>query len=327
MMRASVFTEYGPPEVLQVKEVEKPTPKDSEVLIKIHAATVNRNDCGFRSAEYFFIRFFFGLLKPRKHILGTELAGVIEAVGKDVQTFQVGDEVFGITGGINFGTHAEYICLPESAPITAKPVNMSMEEAAAVCDGMTMAYNYISKIDFSRGINILIYGASGSIGTAAVQLAKYFGAKITAVCNTKNLELVKSLGADKVVDYTAEDFTKDDQLYDVVLDAVGKSSFSRCKKLLKPGGIYFSTDLGPHAENIYLPLLTSFIGSKKVRFPLPKETKEQIILFKKIIEEGKYKAVIDRSYTLEQIVEATCYVETQQKTGNVVIKISDESIK
>lgn len=320
-MKASVFTEYGPPDVLQVREVEKPAPKDNEVLIKVHATTVNRNDCGFRSAEYFFIRFFFGLLKPKKQILGTELAGVVEAVGRAVQSFRAGDEVFGITGGVHFGAHAEYVCLPESAPITAKPANMSMEEAAAVCDGMTLAYNYIGKIDFSGGPGILIYGASGSIGTAAVQLTKYFGAKITAVCDTKNLELVKSLGADKVVDYTAEDFTKDDQRYEVVLDAVGKSSFSRCKKLLKPGGVYFSTDLEPHAENMYLPLLTLFTGRKKVRFPLPKETKEQIILFRKIIEAGKYRAVIDRTYPLEQIVEATRYVESQQKTGNVVIKM------
>lgn len=321
-MKASVFTEYGPPEVLRVQEVEKPVPKDGEVLIKIRATTVNRNDCGFRSAEYFFIRFFFGLQKPRKQILGTELAGVVEAVGKDVQTFRAGDEVFGITGGIRFGAHAEYLCLPESAPIAVKPANMSMEEAAAVCDGMTMAYNYIGKIDFSKEAKILIYGASGSIGTAAVQLAKYFGGKVTAVCNRKNLGLVKSLGADKVVDYTAGDFTKDDERYDVVLDAVGKSSFSRCKGLLKPGGVYFSTDLGPYAQNIYLPLLTS-LGGKKVKFPLPKETKEQILLFRKMIEEGKYKAVIDRTYPLDQIVEATRYVETQQKTGNVVIKISD----
>ncbi len=322
-MKASVYTEYGPPDVLQVREVEKPVPKDDEVLIKIYATTVNRNDCGFRSAEYFFIRFFFGLSKPKKPILGTELAGVVEAVGRGVTDFKAGDEVFGITGGVRFGAHAEYICLPQSAPIAAKPVNMSMLEAAAVCDGMTMAYNYIGKIDFSKEPAILIYGASGSIGTAAVQLARYFGAKITAVCGTKNLKLVKSLGADKAVDYTAQDFTQDELRYDVVLDAVGKTSFSRCKKLLKPGGTYFSTDLGPHAENIYLPLFTSLAGGKKVRFPLPKETKEQIVFFKKIIEEGKYRAVIDRTYPLEQIVEATRYVETQQKTGNVVISVTD----
>lgn len=319
-MKAAVFTEYGPPEVLQIKEVAKPSPKDNEVLIKIHATTVNRNDCGFRSTEYFFLRFLMGLFKPKKNILGTELAGVVEAVGKDVTTFKTGEEVFGITGGIRFGAHAEYICLPENAPIATKPANYSMIEAAAVCDGMTMAYTFISKIDFSKGADLLIYGASGSIGTAAVQLAKYYGGKVTAVCNTKNLELVKSLGADKVVDYTVQDFTQDDQLYDVVLDAVGKCSFSQCKKLLKPGGVYFSTDLGPHWENIYLPLLTSF-GPKKVKFPIPQETQELTILFKKIIEEGKYRPVIDKTYPLEQIVEATRYVETQQKTGNVVITI------
>jgi NADPH:quinone reductase-like Zn-dependent oxidoreductase len=320
-MRAIVYTKYGPPEVLQLKEVEKPTPKDNEVLIKIHATTVNRTDCGFRKPEYgFIVRVINGLFKPRKNILGSELAGEIEAIGKNVRTFKRGDQVLGLSAG-KFGAHAEYICLPEKASIAIKPTNMSYEEAAAVCDGLMLAMTYIRKIDFQKATEILINGASGSIGSACVQLAKYYGAKVTAVCSTKNIELVKSLGAGKVIDYTKEDFTKDDQIYDVVIDAVGKSSFLRCKKLLKPGGVYFSTDLGFLAQNIFLALWTPVFCSKKVKFPLPKHSKKDMIFFKEIIEAGKYKAVIDRRYPLEQIIEATKYVESGQKTGNVVITI------
>ena len=250
------------------------------------------------------------------------MAGEIEAVGKDVKTFKKGDQVFGLSAS-NFGTHAEYICIKEKGSITTKPTNMSYDEAAAVCDGLMLAINYIRKIDFKNAQKILINGASGSIGSACVQLAKYYGAKITAVCNTKNLELVKSLGAEKVIDYTKEDFTKDDQIYDVVIDAVGKSSFFRCKKLLKPGGVYFPTDLGFLSQNIFLALLTPIIGSKKVKFPIPTDSKEDIIFFKELIEAGKYKAVIDRRYPLENIIDAARYVETWQKTGNVVITVCE----
>ena len=320
-MKAIVYTRYGPPEVLQLKEVEKPTPKDNEILLKVHATTVNRTDCGFRKPEYgFIIRLINGLLRPRKRILGSEFAGEIEAVGKGVTTFKPGDPVFGLSAG-RFGTHAEYLCIPEGASIASKPANMSYEEAAAVCDGLMLAMTYIRKIDFQKLQRILINGASGSIGSACVQLAKYHGAKITAVCNTKNIELVRSLGAEKTIDYTKDDFTKDDQLYDIVIDAVGKSSYFRCKRLLKPGGIYFSTDLGFLAQNIFLALWTPLFCSKKVKFPIPKDSKRDIAFFKELIEAGKYRAVIDRSYPLEQIVEATTYVETGQKTGNVVITV------
>lgn len=327
-MKAIVCTKYGPPEVLQLKEVPKPVPKNTEVLIKIHATSVNRTDCGFRKPEYpVIIRLVNGILKPKKTILGSELAGDIEAIGKDVKTFKPGDQVFGLSIP-DFGAHAEYICLPETASITTKPANMSYTEAAAVCDGLMLAITYIRKIDFSNERKILIYGASGSIGTACVQLARYYGAEITAVCNTRNIELVKILGADEVFDYTKEDFTKNGKLYDVVIDAVGKSSFFRCKKILKPGGVYFSTDLGYFAQNIFLALLTPINSilpgrqtGKKVKFPIPKDNKEDIIFLKKLIEAGKYKAVIDRIYTLEEIVEATKYVETGQKTGNVVLTV------
>ena len=328
IMKAIVYTKYGPPEVLQLKEVPKPSPKDNEVLIKIHATTVNRTDCGFRKPEYpVIIRLVNGLFKPKKRILGSELAGEIEAVGKDVKTLNPGDQVFGLSVS-NFGAHAEYICLPETGSIATRPVNMSYNEAAAVCDGLMLAITYIRKIDFAYGRKILINGASGSIGSACVQLAKYYGAEITAVCNTRNLEIVKLLGADEVIDYTKEDFTKNGKLYDVVIDAVGKSSFFRCKKILKPGGVYFSTELGFFAQNVFLALLTPIFSilpgrqpGKKVKFPIPKDSKEDIVFFKELIEAGKYKAVIDRSYTMENIVEATKYVETGQKAGNVVITL------
>jgi NADPH:quinone reductase-like Zn-dependent oxidoreductase len=252
--------------------------------------------------------------------LGSEFAGEIEAVGKDVKTFKRGDQVFGLSTG-HFGTHAEYICIPEKGSIAIKPANISYEEAAAVCDGLMLAMTYIRKINFQKSKKILINGASGSIGSACVQLAKYYGAKITAVCNTKNIELVKSLGAEKIIDYTKDDFTKDDQTYDVVIDAVGKSSFFRCRRLLKPGGVYFSTDLGFFAQNVFLALWTPVFSSKKVKFPIPKDSKKDIEFFKDLIEAGQVKAVIDRRYPLEQIIEATKYVETGQKTGNVVITI------
>jgi NADPH:quinone reductase-like Zn-dependent oxidoreductase len=319
-MKAIIYTHYGSPEVLQLKEVEKPTPKDNEVLIKIHATTVNRTDSGFRKGVPYVVRLFSGLTKPKKTILGSELAGEIEAIGKEVKTVKPGDKVFGLSTW-NFGTHAEYICMPEKASITTMPATMTYHEAAAVCDGLMLAITYIRKIDFTTKPKILINGASGSIGSAAVQLARHYGADVTAVCNTKNLELVKSLGASEVIDYTKDDFTKNGKLYDVVLDAVGKSSFFRCKKILKPRGVYFSTELGYLSQNVFLALFTPIFSRKKVKFPIPTDSKEDIILFKGLIESGSYKAVIDRKYPLEQIIEATKYVETEQKTGNVVITI------
>jgi NADPH:quinone reductase-like Zn-dependent oxidoreductase len=327
-MKAIVYTRYGPPEVLQLTEVPKPEPGENEVLIKIHASTVNRTDCGFRKPEYpVMIRLVNGLFKPGKNIPGTELAGEIEAIGKNVKTFKPGDQVFGLSTN-NFGTQAEYICLPETGSFTIKPVNMSYTEAAGVCDGLMLAITYIRKIDFKNERKILINGASGSIGSACVQLARYYGAEITAICDTRNIELVKKLGADEGIDYTREDFTKSGKLYDVVMDAVGKSSFFKCRKILKPGGVYFSTELGFLAQNVFLALLTSILSflpgrhtRKKVRFPIPKDSKEDIVFFKELIEAGRYKAVIDRIYTLENIREAAKYVETGQKAGNVVISV------
>lgn len=315
-MKAIVNTRYGSTDVLQLKEIPKPTPKANEVLIKIRATTVNRTDTGLRSAEYFISRLFIGLFKPKMNILGSEFAGEIEAVGKEVTLFKTGDCVFGLSTE-KFGAHAEYICLPQEGSIALKPSNFSFEEAAAICEGPYLALNYLEKINIQKGDRVLVNGASGSIGSSGVQLATYFGAEVTAVTNTKNLKLAQSLGADTVIDYTKEDFTKINKKFDVVFDAVGKSSYFKCKKLMNENAVYFSTELGFMYQNVFLPLFT-----KKVLFPIPKDNKEQLVLFKKLAESGQLKAVIDRRYSLEQIVEAHKYVESGQKTGSVVVVIS-----
>jgi NADPH:quinone reductase-like Zn-dependent oxidoreductase len=323
-MRAVVYARYGPPEVLRIAEVERPVPRDDEVLIKVHAAAVNRTDTGLRSAEYFISRFLTGLLRPRHKIPGTELAGVVEAAGPAVTEFKVGDHVFGVSAK-TAGAHAEFLCLPESAPLAHKPTGMTFEEAGAVPDGVILALSFLRRADLRKRRKILIYGASGSIGTAGVQLAKYFEADVTAVCNTKNVELVRSLGADRVIDHTQQDFTKNGQTYDFIFDAVGKLSFKRCRGSLKPGGIYASTDLGPYWQNPFLALWTSRIGNKKVLFPIPRYKKQDVVFLKELIEAGKYRAVIDRRYPLEDVVEANRYVETGQKTGNVVLIVSHDA--
>jgi NADPH:quinone reductase-like Zn-dependent oxidoreductase len=317
-MRAVVFTRYGSPEVLHLEEVERPTPKENEVLIKIHATTVNRTDCGMRGAEIFLTRFFTGLLRPKRKILGMEFAGEVTEVGAAVTQFRVSDQVFGVTG---FGAHADFICVEEGGALAIKPTGMTFEEAAAVCDGAILAMAGLQHVELGKGRKILIYGASGSIGTAAVQLAKSFGAEVTAVCNSQNLELVRSLGADQSIDYLREDFTKNGQKYDVIFDAVGKHSFRKCRGSLQTGGIYLETDLGFAWHVPLLILLTKWIGNKKVMLVLPKYTKANVLLLKDLIESGKYRAVIDRSYPLEEVVEATRYVETEQKIGNVVLTL------
>ena len=318
-MRAVVYDRYGPPDVLRLEDVERPVPKEDEVLVKIHATTVNRTDCGLRSAEYFISRFLTGLRRPKRKILGMELAGEVDAVGAAVTEFEVGDHVFGVNG---FGAHAEFVCMRESAALAHKPAEMTFEEAAAVCDGASLALACLRKADLRKGRSILIYGASGSVGTAGVQLAKYFGADVTAVCNTKNVELVASLGADRVIDYTKEDFTKNGETYDVIFDAVGKHSFRRCRRSLKPGGIYIETDLGFLWHVPALALLTRWIGDKRVTLGITRYTKKDVLVLKELIEAGNYRAVIDRYYPLEDVVEATRYVETEQKTGNVVLTIN-----
>ena len=321
-MRAVVHDRYGPPEVLRLEDVERPIPKDDEVLVKIHAATVSRTDCGLRSADLFVSRLVTGLLRPKRRILGGDLAGEIAAVGATVTEFEVGDRVFGINPW-KYGTHAEFICMRADAALGHMPAGMTFEDAAAICDGAILALNALRPADLRKGQRILIYGASGSIGTAGVQLARHFGADVTAVCTNKSFELVRSLGASEVIDYTQEDFTKNGQTYDVIFDSVGRVSFSRCRRSLKRGGFYVATD---HMRNLVLALWTARIGHKRVVFPLPPRfTKMDVAFLKELIEAGDYHAVIDRLYPLEQVVEATRYVETKQKTGNVVLTVSRES--
>lgn len=320
-MKAIVYSKYGPPEVVQLSEVAKPIPKDNEVLIKIHATTVNRTDCGFRSAEHFIVRFFSGLFSPKNKILGNEFAGEIESIGKDVRTFKPNDKVFGYND-TKFGAHAEYMIMKENDSLTIMPGNILYEEAAAITEGAHYALCNIRAAKIKIGQKYLINGATGAIGSAAVQLVKYFGAEVTAVCNTNNIELVKSLGANEIIDYTKQDFTKINMTFDVVFDAVGKSSFGKCKPLLKNGGIYMSTELGYMSQNPFLAIITPVFGGKKVLFPIPTISKKDVIFLKELVETNKYKPVIDRRYSLEQIVDAYRYVETGNKTGNVVITLA-----
>ncbi|RCR66687.1 NAD(P)-dependent alcohol dehydrogenase [Larkinella punicea] len=320
-MRAGVYTAYGPPEIVQIKDVARPVPKENEVLIKVHATTVNRTDCGFRSAEYFIVRFFSGLFRPKQPILGNEFAGEVTEIGKEVTAFKPGDRVFGYNDS-QFGAHAEYMVMAENDAIAPMPPAMTYEEAAPISEGGHYALCDIRAAKIRKGQAVLINGATGAIGSAAVQLVKHLGASVTAVCDTKNLALVKSLGADVVIDYTKEDFTKISQLFDVVFDAVGKSSFGKCKPLLKKGGIYMSTELGYLSQNPFLALVTPFVGSKKVLFPLPTISQADVLYLKKLVETGQYKPVIDRRYPLAQIVDAYRYVETGQKVGNVVIRVN-----
>jgi NADPH:quinone reductase-like Zn-dependent oxidoreductase len=326
-MKAAVHTSYGPADVVRIAEVDKPTPKDNEVLVKVHATTVNRTDCGFRAAKPFISRFFTGLFRPRATILGNEFAGQIEAVGAGVTSFKVGDRVFGFTGS-RFGAHAQYLAMPEDGSLARMPASLTYEQAAPSTEGSIYALTQIRTARIQRGQAVLVNGATGAIGSAAVQLLKSLGASVTAVCGTEHVELVRGLGADRVIDYTAEDFTKDEQTYEVVQDAVGKSSFFRCRRLLKPGGIYLSSDAGPLNQNLVLVLITPLFGvfgGKKVLFRVPRHDQEMVRYFKELIESGQFKPLIDRRYPLDQIVEAYRYVETGKKIGNVVISVAPSS--
>jgi NADPH:quinone reductase-like Zn-dependent oxidoreductase len=317
-MKAVVAHGYGPPEILRIEEVPRPVPKENEVLVRVHATTVTRSDCGFRAASPFFSRVFTGLRRPKQPIVGMELAGVVEGVGSAVAEFAVGDEVFGLRSGAN----AEYVCVREAGALAHKPEQLSFEEAAALPDGASIARACLAKADLGPGKRILVYGATGAIGTAGVQLAKATGAHVTAVGTTKNMELLRSLGADEVIDFTREDFTKNGQTYDVVFDAVGKHSFRRCRGSLDEGGVYLETDLGFMWHVPFLALATRWVGDKRVTLPIPKYTKEDVLHVKGLVETGRYRPVIDRTYPLEQVVEATKYVETGQKTGNVVLTLN-----
>ncbi|MFB2119920.1 NAD(P)-dependent alcohol dehydrogenase [Parapedobacter sp. 2B3] len=319
-MKAAKYTRYGPPEVVSVVETDKLQPGPNEVLIKIHATTVNRTDCGFRSAEYFVSRFWSGLFRPHTTVLGNEFAGEIAAVGEEVTLFHIGDRVFGYDDS-RFGGHAEYKVVAENSTLSLIPDCVAYHEAAPITEGAHYALANIRAAKVKAGQQVLVNGATGAIGSAAVQLLRYFGAYVTAVCATPHVDLVKHLGADVVVDYLATDFTRTNQKFDFIFDAVGKSSFRQCKPLLEKNGIYVSTELGKNGENVPLAILTPIFGGRKVIFPIPGFNTEDIQLLGKLVTEGHFKPVIDRRYSLNQIVDAYRYVETGQKIGNVVIDV------
>ncbi len=317
-MRAVVHDRYGPPEVLRVELVDQPRPKDNEVLVRVHATSVSRTDCHRRAANPFVWRFFSGLLRPKRRILGGELSGAVEAIGSSVSGFRVGDHVFGAKP-VDLGANAEFTCVAEDGLLAHVPQGCSLIDVGAVCDGAIQAMNYLRSAKLGKGQRILIYGASGSIGTAAVQLANHSDAHVTAVCSTKNIETVRSLGADEVIDYTLDDFTRNGQTYDVIFDAAGMQSFFHCRKSLNRRGFFLATD---GWQNLALALMTAPGWGRKVRVAVrAQNSKKDLLLLKQLIETGRYRAVIDRRYPLDEVVEATRYVESHQKTGNVVLTV------
>lgn len=319
-MRAAVYKKYGPPEVVKIVDLPKPVPGDKEILLKVHASTVNRTDCGFRSAEYFISRFFSGLFNPKINVLGCEFAGEVESVGKMVNRFKPGDKLFGFNDA-HFGGHAEYLLLKDTDAMALIPEGMNYAEAAALTEGGHYALCDIKALNVGPGSKVLVNGATGAIGSAAVQLLKYFGVEVTAVCSTAHVEKVRALGADVVIDHRKEDFTKLPVQFDAVFDAVGKSAFGRCKPILKDKGLYVSTELGKNAENVWRPIAGKLFGGKRILFPIPFTKQEDIDLLKELAEAGKFKPLIDRSYSLDEIVNAYKYVETGQKVGNVILTI------
>ena len=318
-MKAIIYTHYGPPGVLNLEEVEKPVPTDNEILIRIHSTAVNSGEVRLRKADPFAVRLMFGLFRPKKAILGVSLAGEIEATGKNVKRFKVGDSVYG-TAGMNFGAYAEYICLPEDGVLAIKPGNLTYKEAAVIPFGGTTALSFLRKGKIQQGQKVLIYGASGAVGTSAVQLAKYFGAEVTGICSTTNVSLVKSLGADKIIDYTQQDFRKSGETYDIIFDTVGKSPFSGCIKSLNKNGYYLRT-VHMQLSAIFRGLLVSLTSSKKVIGGGITETADDLIFLNSIIEAGQLKPVVDRIYLLEQMAQAHKYVEKGHKKGNVAITV------
>jgi len=323
-MKAIVCTQYGPPDVLQLQQVDKPVPRDNEVLVKVHAATATATGLGARTGKPLIARLFSGLTKPKSSILGVEFAGEIAAIGKDVTAFEVGDPVFGMTGATTPGAYAEFKCMPEDGAMLPKPDNISYDGAVAIVEGGLTALNFLhNKANIQQGQMALIYGASGSVGTASIQVAKYFGADVTAVCSSANFELVKSIGTDSVIDYRKDDFTKNGQQYDIIFDTLGKRSFAACKGSLTPNGIYLNSG---SAATILPMLWTSVFGRKKAILTATyvrsaSEIKKDLAVLKELIEADKIQAVIDRYYPLEKTADAHRYVETGRKKGNVVITI------
>jgi NADPH:quinone reductase-like Zn-dependent oxidoreductase len=326
-MKAFIHTKYRAIDALKLTEINKPTPKKNEVLIKVYATSVNRTDCAMLNASPFTWRFFMGVFKPKNCVLGTEFAGEIEAVGSEVGSFKVGNKVFGLHDQ-GLRAHAEYIVLAINKAFTTIPADTSFAQAAVSTESAHYALNFINKVNISEGEKIMINGATGGIGSSVLQFVKNMGAIVTAVCNTKNLDLMKSMGADKIIDYTKDDFTKDSEKYDYIFDTVGKSSFSKCKPLLNPGGVYISSELGPWMQNVFYALFTPLSSKlpwkkgEKVVFPIPSDIKGSLVIIKSLMEQGKFKAVIDREYLFEQIPEAFKYVDQGLKTGNVPIIIT-----
>jgi NADPH:quinone reductase-like Zn-dependent oxidoreductase len=317
-MKASFRSKYGNPEVLSIIDIPTPTPKDNEILVKIHATTVNRTDSGFLTGKPHFARLIIGFPNPKNKILGNEFAGEVTSVGNGVTLFQPGDRVFGYDEG-NFGGHAEFKTIKENGPVALIPEGMNYSEAAPLTEGSHYALCDIRAANVLPGQQVMVYGATGAIGSAAVQLLKTMDVWVTAVGNTKNMSMMKTIGADEVIDYTKQDFTKSEKKYDLIFDAVGKSSFGVCKLLLKEKGIYISTELGPRSENPFRALLAPFSNGKKVLFPLPTISKEDVLYLRQLAVEKKFKPIIDKVYPFDKIAEAFEYVLTGQKTGNVVI--------
>ena len=320
-MRAFIYKKYGGPEVLELEEVDRPTPSENEVLIKVHATTVNRTDCANLRGKPLVMHLVVGFLKPKKQIGGTEFSGVVEAVGNKVQNFEVGDKVFGFDDQV-LSSYAEYLTISEDDAIAKIPSNISFQQAATSIEGAHYAYSGLSKLDIKSSDKILVNGGSGGIGSATIQLLKQYNPDITATTETKNLDLVQQLGCAKVIDFTTTDFTKEKGvLYDYIFDAVGKSSFNACKPILKPNGIYNSSELGKRGANLWYAFSTRFSNGQKVIFPFPGPIKDSLQYISKLLKAGKYKPVIDRVYPFEEIPEAFEYVEKGMKTGNVVVEI------
>lgn len=318
-MKAAIRPHYGPPEGLEVKEVAKPAPGDKEMLIRIHACTVNRTDCGNLSGFPFVVRFFTGFPRPRQASPGSDFAGTVEEVGTLVTRFKPGDKVWGFHDH-GLGSHAQYIAIPEVTPMAAIPDGFTFAEAVACAEGAHYAYNFINKLRLEAGQKVLLNGATGAIGSAAVQLLKQMNLQVTAVCDTDNVEKIKDLGSDRIIDYKKEDFTQDKERYHFVFDAVGKSSFFKCKHLLLPGGVYISSELGPGGQNVYMALIGAASSGRRVKFPLPVNIQRSIDHMMALMIASKFKALIDRSYPLEEIQEAFRYVASGQKIGNVILE-------
>ncbi len=324
-MRAAVYFNYRPPEVVKVMELEKPHPAKGQILLKVIASTVNRTDCGFRSAEYFIVRFFSGLFRPKNKVLGNEFAGIVESLGGGVSDVKVGDRLFGFND-TTFGGHADYMLLSEKNAFALMPENISFEMAAALTEGAHYALCDLRAAGLKAGQKILVNGATGAIGSAAVQLARHMGAEVTAVCATEHIDIVSSLKPKRIIDYKKEDFTKCGDTFDIIFDAVGKSSFGKCKPIMKKKGIYMSTEFGYMAQNILYALTTPLLGGKKLLFPLPVTSKSDVEFLKELYVKGEFRPLIDKVYPLEEIAEAYRYVETGMKTGNVIISVNKDNL-